>query len=158
MQCFGAVSCYNGGMADLLSGNRLDFYKDIQKEFLEECRLKLNLSNTEFAYLLGISVRTLTDWKRKKFLLPEKVAKFLSNKTGIKIPESNKIVDQFWYTKKGAKKGASSMLNKYGRVGGNPEARKAAWFEWWEKIGKFQKRKMFDRKLISKPSKNVELA
>ena len=145
-------------MAELLSGNRLDFSKEVQKEFLEGCRLKLNLSNDEFASLLGISVRTLTDWKRKKFLLPEKAAKFLSRKAGIKIPEPEKLMEQFWYAKKGARKGALSMLKKYGRVGGDPELRKAAWFRWWEKTGKFQKRKIFARKLITKPNKSVELA
>ena len=145
-------------MAELLSGNRLDFSKNVQKEFLEVCRLKLGLSNTEFASLLGISVRTLTDWKRKKFLLPEKAAKFLYSEAGIKIPRAKRLVGQFWYTKKGAKKGALNMLKKYGRAGGDPEARKVAWLEWWEKVGKFQKRKIFDRKPISKPRKNIGLS
>ena len=145
-------------MTELLSGNRLDMPKAVQKEFLEKSREKLELSNKEFASFLGVGVRTLTDWKRRKFLLPEKVAKFLSNKTGIKIPELKKLVDQFWYTKKGGKKGAKAVLEKYGRVGGDPEARKAAWFQWWQKTGKFKKWKILDRKPIARPNKNAELA
>ena len=141
----------------MLSGNRLDLSKSDQKDFLEKSLEKLGLSNKEFASLLGVGVRTLTDWKRRKFLLPEKVAEFLSLKTGIKIPES-KLVDQFWYTKKGARKGALRMIEKYGRVGGDPEARKVAWKTWWEKTGKFQKRKIFWRKSITRPGKSVELA
>lgn len=141
-----------------MSGNRLDLSKSAQKEFLEKSREKLGLSNKEFASLLGVGARTLTDWKRRKFLFPEKAAKFLFTKTGVKIPESKNVVDQFWYTKKGAKKGAENMLKKYGRVGGDPEARKVAWFEWWEKVGRYQKRKIFWRKQISKPGKSVQLA
>lgn len=145
-------------MAELLSGNRLEISKNAQREFLEKCSEKLGLSNTELASLLNVSVRTLTDWKRRKFLLPERVAIFLSNKSKIPIPQFNKIVDQFWYTKKGAQKGALVVLKKYGRVGGEPESRKIAWLKWWEEIGKFQKRKIFSRKPILKPNNNTELA
>ncbi|MDP2788761.1 MAG: LAGLIDADG family homing endonuclease [bacterium] len=145
-------------MAEMLSGNRLDLPKVAQKEFLEKSREKLGLSNKELASLLGVHVRTLADWKRRKFLLPEKVAEFLFKRTGVKIPESKKLVDQFWYTKKGGKMGAEAVLKKYGRLGGDPKARKIAWLKWWQKTGKFKKWKMLDRKPIAKPGKNVELA
>ena len=144
-------------MAELLSGNRLDLSKLVQKEFLEKSREKLGLSNKKFASLLGVGVRTLTDWKRKKFLLPEKVVVFLSKKSGVPVPSGKKL-DRFWYTKKGARKGALNMLKKYGRVGGDPETRKEAWRIWWENTGKFQKWKIFERKQIKKPKKDVSLA
>lgn len=143
-------------MAELLSGNRLDLLKSIQKDFLEKSRDRLALSNREFASLLGISNRTLTDWKRGKFLLPEKAAKFLYKKSGVKIPPS-KTLNQFWYTKKGARKGGIAMYKKYRSIG-DPEKRRKSWWDWWNKVGKFENRKIFERKVISKPKFSVDLA
>ena len=119
----------------------------------------LNLSYIELAQLLKISDRTLTDWKREKFSISLKAVKILSRKTKRKIPKNIEIKDPFWYVNKGAKVGGLVVYKKYGRIGGDPEYRKKKWYEWWEKKGKFiDRRGLFKRRLIKKPTKSSDLA
>lgn len=58
----------------------------------------------------------------------------------------------------GGKIGAAACFKKYGSYGGDPEYRKKKWYEWWEREGKYQKRKMFLSKEIRKPKYSNNLA
>lgn len=144
-------------MAELLSGDRLKFPKSIQKRFLINCREKLNFSKKEMSKILGISTRTLSDWEKEKYFPPQNIINFLSKETGIKIPKS-KIIERFWYTKVGAKKGGNTLYKKHGVVGGDAEKRKQAWYEWWNKEGRFKRKDFISRKYIRRPKKSTPLA
>lgn len=71
-----------------------------------------------------VSTRTITDWKRAKFSIPQKKFDIL-----IKLSELNsnilnpKMLDDFWYIKKAATKGAYARMRKYGDLG-TPEGRR----------------------------------
>lgn len=145
-------------MAELLNGDRVKFKNGAQRKFIEDCIQELNVSHAELASLVGVSVRTITDWKREKFLLPEKVVSFLSEKSGVKVFGTKNVLDQFWYAKKGASLGGVAHYKKYGSVGGDEGYRKDQWKKWWVDIGQFQNREMFDRKMITKPRKSERLA
>lgn len=141
-------------MAKLIISKRLAFLrKGQQRKFIADCQQKINLSSQKLVEILGVHQRTLADWKREKFLISSRAAKLLSRKSGVRIPKTSSLLDAYWYTKIGARKGGVAVYKKYGKVGGNPLKRKKAWKKWWQEIGKFKKRSIFKRKPIKTPEK-----
>lgn len=146
-------------MAEKLTSKRLEFPNGRQRRFINQSQKKMRLNSMELADLLKISVRTLNDWKREKFLISLKAANILSRKSRIKISHNVKIKNEFWYTVKGAKRGGINMYKKYGHVGGDPEIRKKKWQEWWNNEGQFKKSFILNKPIpIRKPRKSEELA
>lgn len=71
-----------------------------------------------------VSIRTITDWKRAKFSVPQKNFDKLSKISGLNPNFLNpKIIDDYWYIKKAATKGAYARMRKYGDLG-TPEGRR----------------------------------
>jgi len=116
-------------MAKLNTSKRVKFPVNEQRKFIKDCIKKLKLSNKQLAELLNVSIRTITDWKRERFLITFHAIKILSKKSKIKLPNNIKIKDKFWYVNNGALKGGMAMYKKYGHVGVNPEYRRKKWFE-----------------------------
>lgn len=141
----------------MLISKRAVFGSGQQKRFIEESRKILGLSNQELSRLLHISDRTLSDWKREKFNISLGIVKIISRKTGRKIPEGIKIIEPFWYVKKGGRIGGIAVYKKYGSIGGDPEKRKQRWFEWWNSKGKFRKNSVIGSSLSIKYPKKSEL-
>lgn len=137
--------------------SRLVFPKGKQRDFLLNVQNKLGLSNVELASLLSVSVRTLTDWKREKFSMPLAVVRLLSRKAKMVLPKNIKILEQFWYVKKGAKIGGLVRYKKYGSIG-DPVIRKKKWLEWWEKEGKYKVQINNVPRQINIPPFSTELA
>ncbi len=119
---------------------------------------RLGRGNEDIAKRLSVSVRSITDWKREKFSIPVNTARKLSKISGVRIPRGVKELDEFWYTSKGARKGGLASYKKQGGIIGDPKFREQKWREWWENVGRFQKRKIFLRKPITKPQKSLLLA
>lgn len=138
-------------MAEMFKSKRVKFPFGKQKAFLIKTKKTLRLKDEDLAKLLKISIRTLTDWKREKFHISLRALKLLSQKTKISMPQTTKILEPFWYTTKGASAGGIAVYKKYGYVGGDSEARKKKWLEWWNKIGRFKKHPIIN---VSKPIKN----
>ena len=97
--------------------DRVLFPKGSQRAFITRVQEKLDWKIIDLAKFLGVSSRTITDWKREKFLLSLQVVYRLSAKAKIRIPKKPKIIDRFWYTHKGAHKGGLAVYKKYGRIG-----------------------------------------
>lgn len=139
---------------------RILFKKGLQSEFLKRFYESVELSWLEIANKLGVSQRTLADWKREKYNMSqealEKIVQ-ITNKS-LKIPQYG-ILPDYWSIKKAAKKGGQAVAEKYGGPG-TPSGRK--------KGGKNsqKKRKLFPelyqncnlRKRIIIPEKSSELA
>jgi len=142
-------------MAELFKP-RVKIFDGKQKKFISKTQKILNLSNSRLAIILKVSVRTLTDWKREKFLMSLEALRLLSQKTKIEPPKY-KIFKQFWYVEKGARLGGLARYKKYGGSIGDPEYRKKRWHEWWEKEGKY-KDSVFLPLSFNKPKFSVELA
>lgn len=146
-------------LSNKFKGNkRVVFSHGKQKEFLEKTRFSLGLNNDNFARLIGVSPRTLNDWKREKFYLPLNSLKKLCDKSGISMPKYLETKDPFWYTSLGAHKGGIASFKKYGHIGGDPEYRKKKWHEWWQSSGRFRKDMITFPIKVIKPSKSKELA
>lgn len=144
-------------MAELFK-SKARFSAGAQRFFLISIQKTLGLSNSKLAKLLKISVRTLTDWKREKFLIPFSIIKTLSKKAKINIPTNITILDRYWYTRKGAKLGGVAVYKKYGQIGGDPEIRKKRWYEWWEKEGKNKHFPILRSLPLKKPGYSTDLA
>lgn len=146
-------------MADSFISKRIIFPRGKQRTFILHSKNVLCFSNIEIAGLLGVSLRTLTDWKREKFSMSLRAAKTLSRMTKINIPKSAKVKEPFWYVDKGASAGGIAVYKKYGMVGGDPGLRKKKWREWWESKGKYKKHSIIGARLpFKKPIYSIKLA
>lgn len=147
-------------MAEKFISERAKFLPEKQRFFLERCQTKMHMTNAEFANFLKIHIRTFTDWKREKFLIPLSSVKKLCQKTHQPFPQNVRTRDKFSDVRKAARLGGIEHYKKYGRVGCDPEKRKQAWRHWWEAKGKFLPRFKFfsERKSIRIPFQNPPLA
>lgn len=143
-------------MAEMFK-SRVKFSPGQQKEFIFRRQKTLRLGNLELSSLLKVSVRTLTDWKREKFLMPMEAVRMLSRRTKTTFPKV-KLLKQFWYVEKGAKLGGLARYKKYGGFIGDPEIRKKRWFEWWEREGKYKTHIHNTPRQIKKPPFSSKLA
>lgn len=146
-------------MAELINGNRVKLRKGQQNKFIRQGAEALGFTHEKLAKFIGITSRTLTDWKREKFLMPLKAAHWLSKKSGVKFPKIIEVRDKYWYTRYGSSRGGLSVIKKYGFVGGNQEYRKKCWYEWWWKIGRFKPHPFINSpRLFRKPKLSKRLA
>lgn len=87
------------------------------------------------AKTLGVSPRTIRDWRREKFLMSSRSANILRKKCGLELPQGAKLRNEFWYVTKGARRGGLASYKKQGGQIGDPKIRLQKWREWWEKEG-----------------------
>lgn len=137
---------------------RTVFPKGKQKDFLKKIQNQLNLTLKELASLVGIHIRSMTDWKREKFSMSLPALKKLCRRARIPLPKNIEIKEPFWYVYKGGKVGGLVVYKKYGKIGGDSEYRRKKWYEWWEKEGKFKKHSIFNSLPINIPQKSSKLA
>lgn len=146
-------------MLESFKSERVKFPKNKQAKFLIQSREILAITWNEFAEMLDISVRQLSDWKKEKFSMPLSAIKKICAKTNKKIPNEIEIKTAYWYTKKAGQKGGLAVLKKYGTIGGDQEKRQKQWHKWWEEKGRFDKSNIANMRLpIQKPEKTKELA
>lgn len=103
---------------------RLEFESGFQKKWLQKLIRNKNLKISDLSKLCKVSNRTIRDWLREKFKISLEAANLISNKYEVKIPPDTKILDEYWYGKKGAHKGGLARLMKYGPPGTSAGRRK----------------------------------
>lgn len=96
---------------------RIIFKDHNQTEFLSKIKLLSGLSTAELSVFCGVSARTFRDWLRGKFSISERALLALTNKFSLSLPQNIEVVGDFWYTAKGARKGALRRLELYGPPG-----------------------------------------
>lgn len=121
------------------------------------CKEKLNLTWIEFGKVLGLNARTIRYWSIEKKRMSHSSFLILSKIPGISIPDNIEILKWSDHARKAGIKGGVSHYEKYGCIG-NEDKRKAAWSAWWEKKGKYKGHKIYERKVIDIPEKDVLLA
>lgn len=102
---------------------RIIFPKGEQSAFINKILENKKLKADDLANICEVSSRTIRDWRREKFTLPENALLQLSKKLHIKISTNLKRISDYWYVEKGARKGALRRLAIYGPPG-TPEGRK----------------------------------
>jgi hypothetical protein len=145
-------------MSEQDMGKRFRFAKGKQKAFIKNCTDALGITGVRLAEMVKVNVRTVTDWKREKFLVPVSVARRLSKESGVMLPQGIKIEGRYWYTVKGGKAGGDAVYKKYGKIGGDEEVRKEKWQEWWKREGHLREDILFSELPFQKPPPSEKLA
>ncbi len=96
---------------------RIIFPKGKQRQFIEELLQKKRINIDKLAKICGVSSRTIRDWKREKFTLPEKALLIIKKKLSIQDFPHIKYLPDYWYVMKGAKKGGLKRVKLYGPPG-----------------------------------------
>lgn len=135
---------------------RLQFKKGELRKFIINVQNKLNLNSKETGKLVGVSSRTINDWKREKFNPSNIVINKLSEKTNIPIPK-HRILNEFWYAKKGASLGGKMRFKIHGVIGDIESRRRGGQISWLKrKDNPLLLRKYMNT--FSKPKESIKLA
>lgn len=111
---------------------RLHFKRGKLREFITKVKNKLDVSSQQLGKKVGLSGRTINDWKREKFKPNNVVLEKLSLMTGIPIP-NHKILNKYWYVKKGASKGGMRRFKLYGAPGNIESRRRGGQISWFKR-------------------------
>lgn len=126
-----------------------------QQEFLESVLAVLGVHTA--ARVCSRSDRTVRDWHREKVRMPAVCVLTLAESAGIRTPLFS-TQNRYAHTSLAGKKGAASLLRKYGGVPVNREHRKESWEKWWSEIGKHKRQIILAPREISIPRKSSSLA
>ena len=139
---------------------RIKFEKGMQEEFLLSFREKLGMTWPQLSEKIRVHPRSLSDWRREAYTIPEEIFKKLIALGGkrITIPD-HKVLPDFWSIGKAASKGGVARMKKYGELGTTEGRRKGGFVS--------QKRRRLHpelyqhcnlRKNITKPRYSCKLA
>lgn len=138
--------------------NRVSFSRGGQQLFLKNLLGKSGIRKNKFAKFCGVSERTLTDWIKEKFTLPQDIVKKLSLKFNVPIPKNVTVKPAYWYAEKGATLGGKATIKKYGRICGDEQKRKENWRRWWQEKGRLLKTIENQPQPFNIPKQSVKLA
>lgn len=141
----------------LMMEKRVVFSTGNQRKFLFEVQRKTGFSWNKIAMLGGVTMRTLTDWKREKYSLPLPSYKKYIAISGITEQKNHEIRKAFWWAHKAAILGGTAMYKKYGEIG-DSKKRRNGWLKWWQTKGRFTHNNYFISKDIDYPRKSENLA
>jgi len=136
--------------------DRLKFKKGNLRQFIQLVENKSDLNLEEIAKRLKISSRTLRDWKREKFNPNSEAINKLNRLSSVPIPK-HKILNKYWYVKKGAKLGGIKAYKLYGLLGNKKTRAKGGWMSWIKRKNDPDLWKKY-LNTFSKPRESKELA
>ncbi len=96
---------------------RVVFRNGDQQGFIEQVKEKSRLDWEALGKIVGVSGRTLRDWRIEKFLGSYKALLQLSKFSGVKIPGIREIRKEYWNVYKIARKGGFVRNFTYGNPG-----------------------------------------
>lgn len=121
------------------SNNRIQFSKPgFQNKYILNVKKVLNLTESGLAQKLGISQRTLREWRKERITVSQVALEKMSQWSRLLIPKDHVVIDWKLHYQKAGRIGAKAKLEKYGNVGGDEKYRKEKWKEWWEKTGQYK--------------------
>lgn len=139
--------------------SRIIFPKGKQRVFMLKALEYLDSKALSAAKILKVSERTIREWKNENYTLPAQALVTLCRVTKLPRPIGIQIRNQYAHTSKAGRKGGLAILNKFGRIGGDPEIRKKKWRQWWKRTGQFSKHPiLYVTKPFKTPRKSKELA
>lgn len=96
---------------------RVVFFKNKQKQFLEEIKKKSTLSWDKIGKTINVSGRTLRDWRREKLLANKGKVEKLSKIFSVSLPKIKEIRKEYWSARKYASSAAKTRYKMYGAPG-----------------------------------------
>lgn len=109
--------------------DKLLFQENELRNFITQVQIKLNLNTDQLAKLVGISGRTLRDWKREKFNPQKEILLKFSKLSRISLPV-HRVLPQFWHNKIAAKLGGKKTYELYGLLGDKKSRSKGGKISW----------------------------
>lgn len=140
---------------------RVVFRKGEQRRFIERVEKVTGLSSEGLGELVGISGRSLRDWRSENLLGFQKVLLKLSDFSGISLPKILEIRPEYWSVHKAARKGAYARLKIYGPLGTFESCRKGGLVAQQRRRENPEKYRALGcslRKKVACPSHSPELA
>lgn len=135
---------------------RLQFKMGELSRFIASAQNKLELDSEELGKRLGISGRTIRDWKREKFNPNNIAINKLSSLAGISIPE-HKVLKEYWHVKKAASLGGRKRHELYGLLGNSETRRKGGLISWLRRKSNSELWEKYTN-TFSKPGESKEFA
>lgn len=108
---------------------RMVFNKGELRQFIENVQVKLKLDCDGLAKVVGLSGRTIRDWRREKYYPQEDIILKFSKLSGIKVP-SYHALPQYWNIVEAAKKGGKKRYELYGLLGNRESRVKGGLISW----------------------------
>lgn len=136
--------------------DKMKFKKDDLRRFIEQVQLKLGLSINALAKLIGISGRTLRDWKREKFNPDKDRIHKMSELSGVLVPRYE-VLPRYWYIQKAAKLGGKRTFELYGVLGTREDRVKGGKISWLKRRNNTELWQKYTN-TIKEPEISVELA
>lgn len=112
--------------------DRLSFKTGELRNFINEVLLKLGLNSEELANLVGVSGRTIRDWRREKFYPQKNAILKLGELSKVNIPE-HRILPQYWNIVEAARLGGKRTYELYGLLGTRESRVKGGVMSWYKR-------------------------
>ncbi len=109
--------------------DRLSFRNGELRSFIEQVQDVIGVETDKLGILLGLSGRTIRDWKREKFKPSKDYILKMSQLSGIKLPEY-KILPAYWSNPKSAKLAGKRTYQLYGLLGTKESRSKGGEISW----------------------------
>lgn len=136
---------------------RAKFEKDQQKAYLLQVLAKKKMNTSEYARVLRVHPRSLSDWIRERYSLPLRVLQKIQKDSKIHPPKFE-TKERYWYVEMAARIGGTKHLRKYRFLPGYEKKRREKWFEWWKKKGQFKQTSWFLKRPVHAPAESARLA
>jgi len=131
---------------------RVSFSNKDRIQFFTELQQK-NIGLRQIAEITGVSVRTISDWKRGKYTIPSQHFETIVSAAQIDQGSINPLVmKDWWHNGEAGKKGAAIRMQKYGSLGTSEGRRLGGINSYLSRKGKMDG--IFTPKIIRKPVKN----
>lgn len=111
--------------------DRLSFKSGELKLFIQQVQSKLDVDSEGLAKLVGLSGRTIRDWKREKFKPTKEHIQKISTLSKVEVPK-HEILPQYWNIPKAGHLGGIKRFELYGLLG-TKESRSKGGINSWVK-------------------------
>jgi len=143
-------------MSESLNNFKAKFHNTgMQSKWFEN--IKKELSVKEIASICSYTERTIRDWQKEKFVMNYESLELLCKHLKTPMPKVDKIY-KYAHTSEAGKKGANSLIKKYGKMPIDESDRKKAWEKWWLEVGSKSEIKILQARDIKIPRKSKLLA
>lgn len=136
--------------------DRLSFKSGELKLFIQQVQDKLGVDSEGLAKLVGLSGRTIRDWKREKFKPTGKHILRMSEISKVKIPQ-HETLPLYWNISKAAQLGGKRTFELYGLLGTKESRSKGGISSWLKRKNNPELWKKYTNP-IKRPAESTDLA
>lgn len=136
--------------------DRLSFESGALKNFITAVQIKLGLDSDNLAKLVGLSGRTIRDWRKEKFKPTKEHILKMSKLAKIILPK-HKILPPYWNIREAAKLGGKRRYELHGLLGDRTTRSKGGISSWLKRKDNPELWNKYTTPIIE-PKESVDLA